>query len=404
MYIQLSWRNIWRNKKRTIIAAASVFFAVLLAAVMRSGQLGSYSYMIHSSAKLYTGYLQVQGHGYWENRSIDKSIHLDETIKQEISEVPNIISINPRLETFALASFETSTKVAQVIGIDPQMENEMTGLKDKMVKGQYLSAGSDGALVAEGLAELLKVDIGDTITIIGQGYHGVTAAALIPVSGFIKMPFQDMNNALVFISLSNAQSIYAAEKRITSLSVMVDAARHLDKALTDLDRILENEYAVMTWDEMLPDLKQNIQLDNASGIIMMIILYIVIAFGVFGTVMMMISERAKEFGILIAVGMRKKRLVLVTTIETILVSFIGVAAGILGSLPVIFYLNANPLPITGDAAKTFDSLGIEPIFYFGTDPIIFYGQAVVILFIALATAFYPVLFIRRLKPVEAIHG
>ncbi len=404
MYLQLSWRNIWRNKKRTIIVAASVFFAVLLAAVMRSAQLGSYSYMIHSSAKLYTGYLQVQGHGYWENRSIDKSIILEKTVKQDISNVPNIISINPRLETFALASFEKSTKVAQVIGIDPQLENEMTSLKDKMVKGLYLTTGSNGALVAEGLAELLKVDIGDTITIIGQGYHGATAAALLPVNGFIKMPFENMNNALVFISLSNAQSIYSADKQITSLAVMIDESRHLNKAIADLDKILGNDYAIMTWDEMMPDLKQNIQLDNASGMIMMIILYIVIAFGVFGTVMMMISERAKEFGILIAVGMRKKRLVWVTTIETLLVSFLGVLAGLLGSLPLVYYLNANPIPITGEAAKTFESLGIEAIFNFGTDPIIFYGQAIVILFIALATAVYPVLFIKSLKPVEAIHG
>ncbi len=87
MYISLAWRNIWRNKKRTLIVAASVFFSVFLAVFMRSAQLGSYSYMIHSSAKLFTGYLQVQGKGYWDNRSLNKSIVSEqETLKQSLQQ------------------------------------------------------------------------------------------------------------------------------------------------------------------------------------------------------------------------------------------------------------------------------------------------------------------------------
>ena len=133
MYLSLSWRNIWRNKKRTFIVASSVFFAVLFAVVMRSAQVGSYSYMIHSSAKMFTGYLQIQGKGYWDNRSLDKSIIIDKKQQQQITTIPYLTSITPRLEAFALVSYKTSTKVAQVIGIDPQLEDNMTGLKQRLV-------------------------------------------------------------------------------------------------------------------------------------------------------------------------------------------------------------------------------------------------------------------------------
>ena len=93
-----------------------------------------------------------------------------------------------------------------------------------------------------------------------------------------------------------------------------------------------------------------------------------------------------------------------TTMESIFISLLGVAAGIMGSIPVILYLHFNPIHMTGDAAKAFETIGIEPIMNFSTDPGIFLTQAVVVLIIALTTAIYPVLFINRIQPAKAIHG
>lgn len=404
MYFLLSWRNLWRNKKRTIIAAASVFFAVLLAVVMRSGQKGSYAYMIDSSAKLFTGYLQVQGKGYWDNRSLDRSIVLGSSKQKRLSEISHVTAIAPRLEAFSLVAYETNTKVAQIIGIDPSSEDKLTGLKKRLIKGSYLSSDSDGVLIAQGLADLLKITINDSLIIYGQGYHGQIAAAQLSVIGIVKLPFPELNNSTVYLTLPKARDVFSAYNRITSLAILVDNIRNLSSIESSVRKVTDGEFTIMTWDEMLPDLVQNIELDNASGIIMLIILYIVIAFGVFGTVMMMTSERQKEFGILISVGMKKVKLIMVTTIETIFISLLGVVAGILGSIPIIFYLHFNPILMTGDAAKAFESIGVEPIMNFSTDPRIFYSQSVVVLIIALATAVYPVLFINRIQPAKAIHG
>ena len=404
MYLSLSWRNLWRNKKRTVIASASIFFAVLLAVLMRSAQHGSYAYMIHSSAKLFTGYLQVQGKGYWENRSLDKSISLPAAQIDSLAEIPHVTSVTPRLEAFALISHKANTKVAEVIGIDPAVEDSMTGLRSRIAAGEYLTRDAGGLLIGQGLAEVLNAGVGDSLVLYGQGYHGQIAAARLPISGILKLPFPSMNNSLVYLSLPNAQNVFSAYGRITSLAIMVDNIRHLTAVENMITAQLKNKYTIMTWDEMMPDLVQNIELDNASGIIMLIILYIVIAFGVFGTVMMMTSERVKEFGILISVGMKKIKLIWVTTIETIFISFLGVVFGFLGSIPLIYYLHYNPIYFTGEAAKAYETLGIEPIMNFSTDPGIFFSQSLVVLIIALTTALYPLFFVSRLKPVKAIHG
>lgn len=403
MYLRLSWRNLWRNKKRTLIAAASVFFAVLVAVVMRSAQNGSYDYMIHSAAKIFTGYLQVQGEGYWENRSLDKSIAIEPDKLNAIPRIPHVTSYAPRLEAFSLVSYGTVTRVGEVIGIRPELENQLSELKNKVIKGDYLSENSPGVLIGSGLAQMLHVTVGDSIILYGQGYHGTIAAARLPIAGVVHLPFPDLDNSMVYLSLPNAQQIFSAPGRITSCAIMIDNNRNQPSVLGALRQLFGTGYTVMTWQEMMPDLVQDIELDNASGIVMLIILYIVIAFGVFGTVMMMTTERTHEFGILISVGMKKARLMAVTTLETIFLSFLGAISGALVSIPIVLYLHRHPIPITGEAAKAFTAIGVEPIFNFSTDPHIIWHQAIVVLILALLTATYPIYFVGKLEPVKALH-
>ncbi len=404
MYFSLSWRNIWRNKKRTFIVAASVFFAVLMAVVMRSMQLGSYAHMIHSSAKMFTGYLQVQQKDYWDNRSPEKSFVLPKNEKLALQTIEHVEHITPRLEAYALVSHDSSTKVAQIIGIDPESENAFTGLKKWLRSGQYLTSNSQGVVIAEGLARMLHLQLGDSLILYGQGYHGQIAAALLPVIGIAHMPLKIMNNGMVFMALNNAQEVFWMPGRITSLPMLIDDVRHLDYVLGQTQAVLNENQRAMTWDEMLPELKQNIEADNGGGIIMLAILYIVIGFGVLGTIMMMVAERAREFSILISVGMRKWRLVVATTLETLMVSFLGLIAGLAVSYPIVWYLMQSPIPLTGDAAKIYDKLGIEAVIAFSNNPGIFSSQAEAVLIIALIAIVYPFLFIRKLDPAKTMHS
>jgi ABC-type lipoprotein release transport system permease subunit len=410
-YINLAWRNLWRNKKRTLIAAASVFFAVLLALLMRSMQTGYYNYMIDSSVRTYTGYIQVHGKDYWEKRSLEESMELDDQKVKEVTDIEGVTQTVKRFETFSLLAYKKVTKVAQVIGIDPESENKLTSLKDKLVKGKYLNKDSKGILLAEGLAKLMNADIGDSIVIYGQGYHGVTAAELVPVIGIVKFTLPEQNKGFSYLSIPYAQWIFSAPNRITSLSIMIENQKKLDEINEKIKNLFNqptehsgNKYEVMTWRELTPDLVQAIQIDNAQGIIMLGILYLVIAFGVFGTVMMMTAERVKEFGILISVGMKKSRLFFVTTLETIFISFIGVTIGAIISLPIIIYLVNNPIPLTGEYAEAIIAWGFEPILPFAIYPGMFFAQIWTVLAIALLSGLYPINFIRKLEPVEAVRG
>src|SRR5690349_1375639 len=128
MLIQLAWRNVWRNKRRTIITISSIFFAVLLALFMRSMQLGSYENMIRNSVELYSGYIQIHRKGYWEDKSINNVLEVSDTLVSVIEGTPYVDFYIPRLETFVLAASDEISKGVMVIGTSPREEGRMTKL------------------------------------------------------------------------------------------------------------------------------------------------------------------------------------------------------------------------------------------------------------------------------------
>ena len=189
----MAWRNLWRNKRRTLITVASIFFGVLMSTVMSSMQEGSYSNMIDNVVKFYSGYIQIHEEEYWENKTLYYSFEANEELYTKIESVEGITSYTPRLESFALASSEDITQPVLVMGVDPEKENNLTGLKKRVVEGEYFGENHNSILLASKLAENLGVEINDSIALLGQGYYGNTAAALFVVRGILNFPNPELN-------------------------------------------------------------------------------------------------------------------------------------------------------------------------------------------------------------------
>lgn len=402
LYLILAWRNIWRNKRRTLIAASSIFFAILLAIFTRALQHGTYDFMIDSAVRMYTGYLQIHGKGYWDERTLEKSIVINDELIDRIEKINFVEVAVPRLENFMLVSSREITKVATVIGIDPEKENQMTRIKNKLVAGKYLTDNDEGILISEGLARLLNVQVGDSVILYGQGIYGITAAVVCPIIGIVKFSLPDLNNTFIYLPIKFGQNLFSMENKITTISIMLNNPKKIEEVYNQLQNLLNGKFEVMRWEEMMPELVQGIQLDSVSGLIMLFILYTVIAFGIFGTVMMMTAERTKEFGILISIGVKKSRLILITTIEAIFIALIGGISGVLVSIPLISYFHSNPIKFSGELAEISLKFGVEPIIPLSTDPGIFIAQTSVVLFIALISSIYPMNYIKKLKPIEAM--
>ncbi|MEA1886460.1 MAG: FtsX-like permease family protein [Bacteroidota bacterium] len=463
----MAWRNLWRNKRRTIITASSVFFAVFFALVMRSIQLGTYDSMYKNVIESYSGYIQVQDEEFWENKVVDNVIRNTPELRSKITDDKNVEDVIPRFESFALASSGSRSKGVMVMGIDPEKEKLLSDVEDKLVKyrlteeaitaiksedipaylaknmdlfkgnayssdgrlqvdlgikkddeellmplfekyagvdNAYFSMGENAALVGDRLSRYLGLERGDTIILIGQAYHGHTAAGKYVIKGIVSVPNPDIDNKIVYLPVDVCQTLYYADGMLTSLVVHLKNNDNdaIENTIQRLDSKLESPYRVLGWKEMNETLVQQLEADNKSGMIMIGILYLVIAFGVFGTVLMMTAERRRETGVLIAIGMQKTKMAGVMVYELIFIGLLGILAGVAVAVPTIIYGYYHPIHFSANLAKIWEDYGFEPVMAFQWIDNYFLSQSLVVAIIVLVAAIYPVVKIMKMKEVNAL--
>jgi ABC-type lipoprotein release transport system permease subunit len=467
---QLAWKNLWRNKRRTLITAASVFFAVFFALVMRSFQLGAYDRLFKNVIESYSGYLQLQHIDYFDDPNLDNSFEIDQVLIDQIKEDPNINDVVPRLESFALAASGSHTQGVIVMGIDPMGENKVLNISNKLVKykltsktieklkndslpdrtkrlldvftneayssearlmldlgisdedsaailpvirkhasfsNAFLSGNEKGSLViGDGLSEYLEASVGDTIVLMGQGYHGTTAAGKYAVKGIIKLSTPDIDNIIVYLPIEAARELYAAPGMTTSavISLNIDNDDDILQTGNRLKNIISDPMTIKTWQELNALMVNQMEADNRSGMIMIAVLYMVIAFGVFGTVLMMMAERKREFGMLVSIGMQKRKLAKVISLEMLFIGFLGVGAGVAASLPIVFYGHIHPLRFTGEFARMYEDYGFEPVMPTMLPDTFYLWQTVVVLIILVIAIVFATRKIFRMNVINAMRA
>ena len=402
MILKLIWRNLWRNSRRTLITMASIAFAVLFAVLMKSFQDGVFNNLIKNVVGYYSGYVQIHQKGYWEEQVLDNCFALEDILTNKLQQNSQINVVVPRLETFVLISKENTSKGCMLVGTDAVKENNLTQLKRKLIKGSYFNNKEDVVIIADGLAKRINAKVNDTIVLFGQGFHGAMAAGKFKVKGIVHLASPAMNDAFVYLPLLAAQYYLNAENRLTSISLGIDNPENGNTIVNDLKTTIGQKYEVMAWQEMMPEIANHIRADGFSFYVFSGILYLIIGFGLFGTLLMMTVERTHEFGMLIAIGMKKSRLKIILLGETLMITLLGVVLGMLLSLPSVFYLQEKPIRFSGEIAKAYEQFGFEAIFPAEFNLAIFFNQSLIILCMALLIGLYPLWFVNSLNPVNAM--
>ncbi len=403
MYFRLAWRNLWRNRRRTFITTASIFFAVLLAIVMRSMQRGSYDRMIDNIVGFYTGYAQIHRAGYWDEQSLDNSFLLTDSLTASAKLSEGVNEVIPRLESFVLISSGNRTRGILIVGIEPELERQLTDIPSKMIAGSYVERQDKALLLTSELAAYLDAGVGDTMVLLGQGYHGASAAAKYVVKGIVKFNSPELNKRTAFLPLAEAQYLFDAQDRATALVVMTEADK-VKKVVRKLERQLGDDFEVRDWKTMLPEMVQAMEADSVGNMIVRFILYIVVGFGIFGTVLMMTAERRHEFGVLVALGMKRRRLLAMLSLESIFMTMLGVVAGMMVSLPVLIYFYFNPIKLSKELKQVSEAYGFEALLPFSIAPSVFYEQALAVLAISIVAMFYPLLKLLFLNATQAMRS
>ncbi len=401
-YFKIAWRNVWRNKKRTLITAGSIFFALILSIAMIGFQKGVFNNLVKISVEDFYGYIQVHKKGYTEDKSLINTLEYTEELEKKLLDHKNVNEVHPRIETFTLSAYGDKTKGIPIMAVVPEQEFAKEGLQKRLIAGEFPTSESGGLLITEKYAEYMGITVGDSLAFIGQGYQGVSAVGLFEVKGIMKFPNPQINSGFAYMELTEAQELFNLENRFTSLVLRLDKNKKFAETAKDLTKTISDEYEVLTWEKERPELVQLIESKAGSATIIMMILYIVVGFGIFGTALMMTAERIKEFAIMVAIGMRRTKIVITIAIEMLYVTVLGIGASIVVSFPIMYYLHINPIKLSGEMSEAYEMIGMDPIMPIAWDISYYLPQPIMVVIITLIAIAYPLYSVRKLKLMKAM--
>lgn len=405
--LKIIWRNIWRHTRRSILTIMAVVFATTLLVFMLSFQFGSYETMINSAVKIHTGHVQVQAEGYRDRMEMPRVVPDPAAVEKVIKHIPEVEAYTARANAFSLVSSRNRTYGVLLTGIDPDGEAQVSTLKKLIRRGEYLAPGdTDKALVGELLADNLKVDIGNELVVLGQGRDGSVAAAILTVKGIFRSGEDKFDRNAAQMPLGYFQDVFSMQGAVHEVVVLgrsLEAVGSIKEALGAGVRKIDHDgkLVVLDWIELMPGLVQSIKLDLVSGLIMYVILIVVVAFSILNTFLMAIFERTREFGVLLAIGMRPGRLMKSLFLESMTITLIGIVLGILSGGLLTWYYQVHGIFISG-TAEILSQYGLPERMYPQLSLLSVSVGAGIVLIITFLTAIYPVLKVRRLRPVEAM--
>ena len=400
--LQLAWKNLWRNSSRTLITIAAILFATIISIVAESLKAGIFDNLVKNIVSSYSGHIQIHLKGYQDEQILENSFQPSRSMEAAIKNTNGIKKITNRLESFLLISSGEDTKGCMILGINPIQEDSISLLKKKLIQGSYLNPEDDGVLIGEGLSKKLKLGVNDTVILIGQGYHGASAAAKTVIKGIVRLGSPKLNNRIIYMPLQGTQSLFSADSLVTASILLLNEDVDPDDVAKSISKMIGNKYEVLTWGEMMPDIKQHIITDSNNMRIVQIILYILVSFGIFSTLLIMMAERKSENGMLLALGMSKFRLQWLITTESLLTVMIGSIAGMILSTPIVWYLKYNPISITGETAEAYKRFGFEPIFPASYETDIFISQGLIVFIIGIMLSLYPLFSIMHMNALNAM--
>jgi len=403
---RLAWRNIWRQKRRTWLTALAMIFSNVLLVFMIALQFGSYEMMINNSLYMFSGQVQIQHEGYLDGQKMRQNVDNIRELAGTIRKQFPTAHVTSRANAFVLISSEDRSFGTQVVGVEPAYEPGVSSLPGLLIEGRYLDDPHAAEIVIGNvMARNLKVTVGDELTFLGSGKDGSFAAGVVKIVGIFDSGSSDLDRSLAEIPLEYFQEAFAMGSGGHVIALSAGDLATVPALLEPLRTTIATQHGlvVLDWETLMPGLKQAIQADMTSAWFMYAVLIILVAFSVLNTQLMSVLERTREFGVIMALGIKPRRLAFLVLLETFLMAAVGLLIGVLlGSLVTGYFAHVGfAYPGMDELA---DKFNMPSVIHPSLTPVsLMLGPMVVFIF-CLFAAIYPALKLYGLRPVEAMRA
>jgi ABC-type lipoprotein release transport system permease subunit len=403
--LRMAWRNVWRNKRRTLIALIAIALGLVFLTFMDGAIAGFQQAIFGNAVRLQGGNVQVHVPGYREKAKRLPLLPLAdaESVVQAARAEPQVIAASRRINTGGFVSSREATMPVVITGIEPEKEAPVGLLADNIAQGQYLADNDqDLILIGRALADRLKVRVDDRITLVGRATHEQMRRRTMTIVGIYDLGLPEAEKRLVYVSLAEAQALFDLRDQATEIVIALESVGQ-ERAVTEALRAALPGYEVDSWQELNPEMKQSLDVDKQIMNIFGMVVLLIAGVGILNLMLMAVFERTREIGILAAMGLKRRELLLLFLLEGILIGLLGaLVGGVLGGLVVsatgkvgIEFSSAaemgEMMALLGD--RLYPALTINLLL----------GRALTIAILAALASLYPAWQASQREPAEALH-
>jgi ABC-type lipoprotein release transport system permease subunit len=406
----MAWRNLCRNRRRTLITAFSVAFGLLLSVTFTASGDYSYTNLIDTSVTLGFGHLTVEPVGYNDTPSLARCLSGSGEIRQVAASLPEVSGAYARIVGQAMFASGAKSVGGQVIGFEPEGESPAHNIYLRSLKEGEVPGAADpgGALIGAKMAEKLNLRIGKKLVYTLTDRNGEMVSGISRVRGIFATGESQVDGGVVLLPLARLrQVLHYDSDQATLVAIFISDQRRSRAVQGELVGLLRGpDREVLTWRETQAELAGLIAIDQAGNYLMQVLVGMVIAAGILNTMLMSVMERRREFGMMMALGMGPGQVVAQVLVESFLIGLLGLFLGVLITAPWYLYMVRVGLDLSGQIGNDYSTSGVlvDPLLKFR----LFRESAIAILSgimaLTMLAGLYPAYRAGRVAPVESVKG
>ena len=401
LLLALGWRNLWRNRRRTLVILFAIALGVWSMVTMAAFMRGIIHQVVNDAINNLTGHIQIHAPQYRDDPVIEHSMKLPSAALREVLQKnKKIIAWSARVRVPAVIASERESSGVTLVGIDPNREITLSFLFKATKKGRYLKDVEDkGVIIGRKLAERLQTGVGKRIVLMSQDRNNEIADRGFRIVGIFDATLESTELAYVFVGRSVVQKMLGMGQDISEIGIKTRDREVVD-AVTAKLRQAAPRLDIQPWNVLQPLLQARVTINNGFTIIWFVVVFVAMGFGLVNTLLMAVFERTREFGLFQALGMRPRFILGQVMCEAFFLLLIGLAIGNLLSL-LTLQIYSDGIDVSG-LAKGAQMIGLSNVIPLDSQ----FGDVVVanalVIGLGLLASFYPAWRAARYVPVEAI--
>ncbi len=401
--IKIAWRNIWRNRKRSIIIIMAIVFGLIGGVFSASIRLGAENQRFRESVENQISHIQIHHDQFIANPEARYRIPDGFKLTDELRQHPDIKIVSPRTVFDGMIATANLNAGVRIKGIDPEIESKTTYLEDLIVEGTYFTEEGrlPSVIVGRNLAEDLRSGVGSRIVLTFQDVEGEIVSASFRIEGLYVVTSKRFEERNVFVNASDLNGLITDDEAVTEIAIVLNDP--------DKYRIVANELRekytgleIRHWADIDPSLFYALEFLERNLVFLVGIIILGVSFGLLNTILMSVLERVRELGVLMAVGMKKAMVFAMVVLETTMLSLIGGGLGLTLSFGLVEYLNRRGVNLEGFGGEGLEEYGFASIVYPELEPAFYFNLGILVIAFAIIASVYPAWKAIRLVPAEAV--